>query len=829
MKRISTILYLVLIAICSMQAINVVPLPYYAKQTGKSFSMEKDLNYEELIIAEKYSQIKSLYIGLKNQDQEFNALCEKSCFYKQDLGEQGYELLIDKNKIILTANTPQGLFYGKQTLIQLIRGSKNNKLEGWHIIDKPALKYRGVMDDISRGPVPSKEYMKYQIRRLAELKLNMLCYYTEHIVKTKKHPEFAPPTGNISIEEWKELCEYAKKYYIELVPNFQSLGHAEKVLQNPKYRHLAESHSMYAPTNPETVSFMKDIYDEMCPAFSSEYFHVNCDETFDLGRGPSKKMTDSIGAGRVYANYMNQLSNILKKNNKRMMMWGDIVLQHPDIIPLLPYDAVMMTWEYSDYESFAKWIDPFVKNGFDYMVCTGVLNSLRLFPDYGQALPNIRNFTREGAQKGTMGMLNTVWDEGGLHSFDQDWYGVAYGADHSWNPNNETIEEFDNRLSTAIYQSSGKELFTAIHKLTELAEIEAVDKMSEVSFWKTIIPQRGKYNTYNLTGWEEVYEHCIEIDSILKQKTAKNYVREYAALQIVSDEYKYLALAKLKLAEASSLYAKACCIQFENKEEAQNLLTQARSYIINCRNNLTKVKNDYCAIWKNENRDYWLNFEMDPFNKLLEDYDDVIQSFDQSVSYFRKGLPLSSPADIRLDIRELSGSYFTYWLISPAFNIEEGMTFATDFLKPIGGEHKASPFPGFSFFDSKGNNIKWMKYSSPLSDRVSLNDVLESKDKAVNYAFCTLESSEEQVVTGCLGIAGGIEIFCNGESILKQPMKETFLIDELECRLKLKPGKNRILLKIEKGTKLWDFSFKIKDATISSSKNKYKLHPSINR
>lgn len=829
MKRISIALCSILMVFCSIHAINVVPLPYYAKQTGSSFTMDKQLNYEELIAAENYSQIKSLHIGLKNQNKKFDILCEKQGFFKQDIGEQGYELLIDKNKIILSANTPQGLFYGRQTLIQLIRGSKGNKLEGWHIIDKPVLKYRGVMDDISRGPVPNKEFMKYQIRRLAELKLNVLCYYTEHIVKTGKHPEFAPAAGSISIEEWKELSEYAKKHYIELIPNFQSLGHAEKVLQNPKYRHLAESNSMYAPTNPETALFMKDIYDEMCPAFDSDFFHVNCDETFDLGRGPSKKMVDSIGAGHVYANYMNQLSSILKQNGKRMMMWGDIVLQHSDIIPLLPKDAVMMTWEYSDYESFAKWIDPFVKNGFDYMVCTGVLNSLRLFPDYRQALPNIRNFTREGVQKGTMGMLNTIWDEGGLHSFDQDWYGVSYGADHSWNPNKNSIEEFDTRLSTGIYQSEEQELFTAIHKLTELGEIEALDRMSEVTFWKTIIPQRGKFNRYSLSGWQEVYEGCLEIDSILCQKTAKNYTREYAALQIVSDEYKYLSQAKLKLAEASALYAKACCIQFENREETRKLLTQVRDNVTSCRNSLMKVKNDYCAIWKSENRDYWLEFEMDPFNELLENYDDVIQSFDRSRQYFERELSLSSPADIRLDIRELSGSYFTYWLISPAFNMEEGMTFATDFLKPMGGEQKASPFPGFSFFDSKGNNIKWMKYSSPLSDRVSLNDVLESKDKAISYAFCTLESSEEQIVTGCLGIAGGIEVFCNGESVLKQPMKETFLVDELECRLKLKPGKNRILLKIEKGTKLWDFSFKIKDATISSSKNKYKLHPSINR
>ena len=62
---------------------------------------------------------------------------------------------------------------------------------------------------------------------------------------------------------------------------------------------------------------------------------------------------------------------------------------------------------------------------------------------------------------------------------------------------------------------------------------------------------------------------------------------------------------------------------------------------------------------KKENREYWNNFEMDSFKRLLADYDDIIASFNISVGYFEQGLPLIAPADIRLDIRELKGSYFT--------------------------------------------------------------------------------------------------------------------------------------------------------------------------
>lgn len=820
MKRILSICLLMVIMIFNLSAVDIVPLPYKVTTTNKKFSLEKGVDYERLLMR-KDTSIKSFQMGIRGE--KMDRLFQKLGFFKEELGDEGYELFIDNNQVVLAANTPQGLFYGKQSLIQLIRGAQNNTLQGLHIIDKPAVKYRGVMDDISRGPVPTLEYMKYQIRRFAELKINTLTYYTEHVVRTEKHPEFAPPGGALSIAEWKELSEYAKEYYIELIPNFQSLGHAEKVLLCPKFQNIAESNTMYALTKPETLEFMRDIYTEMSPAFESKFFHVNCDETFDIGRGPSSEKVKELGVGRVYTDYMNQLSSILKDNGKRMMMWGDIVLQHPEILDILPKETVMMTWEYSDYDSYSKWIDPFVEKGFDFIICPGVLNSSRISPNYKMAIPNIQKFIKQGIEKGAIGVLNTVWDEGSLHTFDRDWYGVAYGAEHSWNPNKKELSDFDTRLSKAIYRSEKGELITAIHKLTEMSEIEALDNMSELVFWKTVIPERGKHIKYSLTDWEDVFEACLEVDSILSNPTALNYTREYKAFGMVTAEYKYLAKAKLKLAEAASLYVEAIDIQRQDKIKTKTLLDKVYANITECRNDLAKVQKDYDAIWKAENREYWNNFEMEPFNQLLTDYNDIISSLDKSVGYFEQGLPLIAPADIRLDIRELKNSYFTYWLISPVFNFENETTFDTDLLKGMGGESTAAPFPGFSFFNDKGENIKWMKYSSSLSDRVSLDIPLDAKGKALSYAYCTLESSEEQIVTASFGFTGKLDIICNGVSVFKKQGSETMITDEYQCKLHLKTGRNRILLKLEKATNNWDFSFRIADAKVSSRKNKYQI------
>ncbi len=184
--------------------------------------------------------------------------------------------------------------------------------------------------------------MKQQIRRLAELKMNSLQYYIENVVLTKSHPEFAPLDGSLSIEEIKELSEYAKKYHITLIGNFQSFGHFAKILTHPQYSHLGESGTLLSPAFPESIQLLKDIYSEMVPAFDAPFFNINADETFDLGKGPSKNMVDSLGIAVVYTKFIKKMYETLKGLDVQMLMWTDILLKHPESFGMLPKDIIMM-------------------------------------------------------------------------------------------------------------------------------------------------------------------------------------------------------------------------------------------------------------------------------------------------------------------------------------------------------------------------------------------------------------------------------------------------------------------------------------------------------
>lgn len=117
MKRILSICLSIVIVVFNLSAVDIVPLPYKVKTTNKKFSLETGVDYEKLLM-EQNASIKSFQMGIRGGD--LDGFFQKLGFFKEELGDEGYELHIDNNQVVLAANTPQGLFYGKQSLIQLI-------------------------------------------------------------------------------------------------------------------------------------------------------------------------------------------------------------------------------------------------------------------------------------------------------------------------------------------------------------------------------------------------------------------------------------------------------------------------------------------------------------------------------------------------------------------------------------------------------------------------------------------------------------------------------------------------------------------------------------
>jgi len=215
-------------------------------------------------------------------------------------GDEGYVLVVFPEGIKIISKTDAGIFYGIQTLKQLIQANRSeNQIPCLIIYDYPDIAVRGWQDDISRGPIPTMEMLKQQIRKMASFKLNYFTLYIEHVFQFDCHPGIAPNDG-ISKAQLDELSAYAKQYHVKLIGNYQSFGHMEKTLSLPQYQHMAESKHIISPALDESYQFLADAYQEIVPAFDGGYFNINCDETHGLGEGKSKAMVDSLGVGGVY-------------------------------------------------------------------------------------------------------------------------------------------------------------------------------------------------------------------------------------------------------------------------------------------------------------------------------------------------------------------------------------------------------------------------------------------------------------------------------------------------------------------------------------------------
>jgi hypothetical protein len=761
-------------------------------------------------------------IGIPGESENFALRCRQENVGDKRIGGEGYILLIKPESIILSAGTKIGLFYGIQTLKQIVRGrDKPDKIPCLKIIDWPDLKLRGIQDDISRGPVPTMDFMKTQVRRLSELKINMLSYYIEHIVKTNSHGDFAPAGAGISIAEWKELSDYALDYHIKVIGNFQSLGHFEKIMAYPQYAPLGETKNMLSPIRPESFQLLADIYAEMAPAFSSEFFNVNCDETWDLGRGESKTAVGKLGIGRVYADHILRIYHELQKYGKQTMVWGDIILDHPEILDLLPKDILMGAWTYGADDNFPEFFAPFKAAGFQFMYSCGVLNSNRLMPDYRMTMANIKNFTRAAVPAGTIGMLCTVWDDGGNAFFPLDWYGVAYAAEQSWHMNDDEIDIYDRRFDRAVYGNLSGTISRTFQTLIPITDLAETYEMNDLVLWKQLVPGRGQQIRFGLADWLAVKAITAEADSVLRRASPLIYQEDLSYLQLIIKEYDYMADTRINLLQAAEFYKNACLIQTESRPEAAEMVRQAQNLLVDCHKNLKEVKSLYARLWLMESKTYWLDHLLEFFDEKLDDFKHAGQLLDHTLNQLEAGEYLAPPNEIRLDISGQDGQYFQYWLLCGPFTNKDGAGRETDYLKEMGGEALASPTPGLSFDSESQGKVYWTKYASPVFSQIDLESFYEKKNLVVAYAFCRIYSPSRQKVKATFGSNDGIQIFLNGQRIYKNFTKRSLIADEDEVTLDLKEGSNDLLLKIDQNKGAWGFSFRLPAENVRNHKYKY--------
>lgn len=413
--------------------------------------------------------------------------CEIAFLTDKKLTAQSYEIHIQKGKIgkiTIKSADSAGAFYAIQTLKQLLHNN-NSKIPCGIIKDSPDYPVRGFYHDVTRGKVPKLETLKNLIDKMAFYKLNQLQLYIEHTFEYMNHPDIWAGSDPLSHQDILELDKYCDERFIELVPSFSTFGHFYTAICCPRKAHLNElqidasqkpfsfwdrmQHYTLDCLNPESLRLIEEIIMETSPLFSSKYYNICCDETFDLGRGKNAQKANECGKIRLYVDFLKKIMKVVERAGKIPMFWGDIILKAPQMLGELPREVIALNWDYSP-DSSRRECKPFSDSGVKYYVCSGVHGWNRFLNNIEAASSNIISFAKKGLQYGAIGFLNTDWgDFGHINSLGASFHGLILGASASWNLKaSENQQKFDKNFSVIEFGEKTPQIADVLRKISKI-------------------------------------------------------------------------------------------------------------------------------------------------------------------------------------------------------------------------------------------------------------------------------------------------------------------------------------------------------------------------
>lgn len=366
---------------------SVIPVPLKMEQgTGSFLLSEKTKLYTNLQGGEAElweNYLKALPVQLKEarmKDRKqmlFLLITPKT---PQLPSPESYTLSVTPQRIEIRATSGAGLFYGMQTLLQLMQpaGTGSYSVASVEIEDTPRFAYRGLMLDVSRH-FSTKEFIKKQIDALAYYKINRLHLHLTDAagwrLEIKKYPlltDFAAwrtdPTwkkwwnggrkylrydepgasgGYYTQDDIREILEYARQHYITVIPEIEMPSHSEEVLA--AYPQLSCSGEPYKNSdfcigNEETFTFLENVLTEVMELFPSEYIHVGGDEA---GKSAwktcpkcQKRMKDEhlVNVDELQSYLIHRIEKFLNNHGRRLLGWDEIL--QGGIAP----NATVMSW-----------------------------------------------------------------------------------------------------------------------------------------------------------------------------------------------------------------------------------------------------------------------------------------------------------------------------------------------------------------------------------------------------------------------------------------------------------------------------------------------------
>ena len=352
--------------------IDVIPMPRSVEYHSGNFTISPETKYYTNLSAESRQALTDYLEGTSlssvpfaesatgNNGIELN-LCDSSIV----TGNEAYRIEIVKKGVRLSANTETGIFYGLQTLLQLLNNGDNKTLPALTINDSPRFPYRGLHLDVSRHFF-DKEFVKKQLNAMAYFKMNRLHWHLTDgagwRIEIKKYPRltsFAAWRPFDKLNDWwvegrtfceqddpravggyytqddiREVVAYAAERHITIIPEIEMPGHSEEVLAT--YPELSCSGKPYVNADfcigtEKTFEFLENVLLEVIDLFPSEYIHIGGDEasksSWKTCPRCQKRMADEhLNSVDELQSYMiHRIEKFLNDHGRKIIGWDEII------------------------------------------------------------------------------------------------------------------------------------------------------------------------------------------------------------------------------------------------------------------------------------------------------------------------------------------------------------------------------------------------------------------------------------------------------------------------------------------------------------------------
>jgi hexosaminidase len=373
----------VLLATCFgqlTQAAHIIPQPEQVKSLPGSFALSGttaiihngQLANEAGFLRDAIKASQAFNLDIRSKGSNTNAIrlvIDKAT--SKELGKEGYRLLVDKDQVVITAPSNTGIFYGIQTLRQLIANTPDTDatypVACVSIQDKPRFSWRAFMLDEGRY-FKGTAVVKQLLDEMAILKMNTFHWHLTDDqgwrIEIKKYPLLTTVGGkrdSTQIGTWnspvfdgkvhqgyytqeqiKDVIRYAADRHITIIPEIEMPGHSSAAiaaypwlgstgLQIPVPGTFGVHYDVFNVTNPKVVTFLQDVLQEVLTLFPSKVIHIGGDEVkYDQWKASTaiqtfmkEKQLGSPADLQIW--FTNKISNYLAGKQRRMMGWNEIM------------------------------------------------------------------------------------------------------------------------------------------------------------------------------------------------------------------------------------------------------------------------------------------------------------------------------------------------------------------------------------------------------------------------------------------------------------------------------------------------------------------------